>query len=133
MYSFEENSISGKPYLELITDAEKIDKVNKVKSLKFGIKKAKMIMNSIDQIKLFCGTNGDQPTLNSKICVRNKENDIICYCKKYNSFKMSYGNEIYRPYLKLWIGNTSIGFGLEKAKGLLFLNNEIRDFIIKYS
>jgi|LSQX01.2.fsa_nt_gb hypothetical protein len=133
MYSFEENSVGGNPYLELIIDAEKIDKVNKVKRLQFGIKKAKMIMNSIDQIKLFCDTNGDQPTPNSKICIRNKENDIICYCKKYNSFKMPYGKEIYKPYLKLWIGNTNIGFGLEKAKGILFLRNQIEDFIAEYS
>jgi hypothetical protein len=29
MYSFEKSSIRGKPYLELIIDTEKIDKVNK--------------------------------------------------------------------------------------------------------
>ena len=132
MYSFEENFYNGNPYLELIIDSELVNEVDRGKSMKFGVTKAKMVMSCIDQIQLFCYTDGSQPPLNSEICIKNKENNIVCYCKKYKSFVTSFGYEVDRTYLKIWLGETHIGFGLEKAKGLLVLNNQIRDFINKY-
>ena len=131
MYSFEENIYEGHPILRLLRDGESVlDEAGFIRGLGFGIKKAKMIINSMAQIEIFFNSNGAKPPNDIKIYINQGKYDIPCYCIKHNNFRR---NDIIieRPYLQIHNNDTSIGFGLVKAEGLITLKNEIEDFIRK--
>lgn len=134
-YSFEESFYEGKPVLELLEDGKPMfeETDGRIKRLIFGIKKAKMFICCLDQIKAFCESEGGKPPINSTILIEDKENNLKCYCERRNHFINRYGKEINRPYLRIQSGKTRISFGLKKAKGILFLSDQIEDFIEEYS
>ncbi len=129
MYSFEENIYEGHPILVLLKDREPVfDEAEHIRGLGFGIKKAKMIINSMAQIEIFFKSNGAKPPHDIKINIDQGKYDIPCYCIKRNNFRR---NDIIieRPYLQIHNNGTSIGFGLVKAEGLITLKDQIEDFI----
>ena len=131
MYSFEENIYEGHPILRLLRDGESVlDEAGFIRGLGFGIKKAKMIINTMAQIEIFFNSNGAKPPNDIEIYIDQGKYDIPCYCIKRNNFRR---NDIIieRPYLQIHNNDTSIGFGLVKAEGLITLENEIEDFIRK--
>ena len=131
MYSFEENIYEGHPILRLLRDGESVlDEAGFIRGLGFGIKKAKMIINTMAQIEIFFNSNGAKPPNDIEIYIDQGKYNIPCYCIKRNNFRR---NDIIieRPYLQIHNNDTSIGFGLVKAEGLITLENEIEDFIRK--
>ena len=127
MYSFEETTYKDHPILRLLKDGMPVFEDN-IRGLGFGIKKAKMIINSIAQIEIFFKSDGANPPNDIKIYIDQGKYDISCYCIKRNNFRR---NDIIieRPYLQIHNNGTSIGFGLLKAEGLITLKNQIEDFI----
>jgi len=131
VYSFEEDIYEGHPILILLKDEEPVfEEAEHIRGLRFGIKKAKIIVNTMAQIEIFFNSNGANPTRDSEIYIPPGKYNISCYCIKYIGFPRG-GTTIEKPYLKIWSNNTSIGFGLVKAEGLITLKNEIEDFIRK--
>ena len=131
MYSFEEDIYEGHPILRLLRDGESVlDEAGFIRGLGFGIKKAKMIINTMAQIEIFFNSNGAKPPNDIEIYIDQGKYNIPCYCIKRNNFRR---NDIIieRPYLQIHNNDTSIGFGLVKAEGLITLENEIEDFIRK--
>lgn len=129
MYSFKESSFEGHPFLILFKDGDSVFReAEHIRGFKFGIKKAKMIINTMVQIEDFCDTNGLQPPNGAEICIPPGKYDISCYCRKCNGFRIG-DFVIEKPYLKIWSNNIRIGFGLVKAEGLITLKNQIEDFI----
>ena len=130
-YSFEETTYEGHPILILLKDREPVfDEAEYIGGLKFGIKKAKMIINSMAQIEIFFNSNGAKPPNDIEIYIDRGKYDIPCYCRKYTNF-LRRNFRIEKPYLKIWSSGTSIGFGLVKAEGLITLKDQIEDFIRK--
>ncbi len=131
MYSFKEATYKSNPILILLKDGEPVfEEAEHIKGLRFGIKKAKMIINTMAQIEIFFNSKGANPPKNFKICINQGKYDIPCYCIKRIGFPRR-GTTIEKPYLKIWTNNKRIGFGLVKAEGLITLKNEIEDFIRK--
>ncbi|MEA2016389.1 MAG: hypothetical protein U9O59_06790 [Actinomycetota bacterium] len=131
MYSFEENIYKGHPILRLLRDGESVlDEAGFIIGPGFGIKKAKMIINTMAQIEIFFNSNGAKPPNDIEIYIDQGKYNIPCYCRKYINFKRG-DTIIEKPYLKIWNNDKSIGFGLVKAEGLITLKNEIEDFIRK--
>jgi len=131
VYSFEEDIYEGHPILILLKDGEPVfEEAEHIRGLRFGIKKAKMIINTMAQIEIFFNSNGANPPRDSEIYIPPGKYNISCYCIKYIGFPRG-RTTIEKPYLKIWSNNTSIGFGLVKAEGLITLKNEIEDFIRK--
>lgn len=129
MYSVEESIFESHPILILLKDGEPVfEEAEHIKRLRFGIKKAKMIINTMAQIEIFFNSNGTKPPKNSEIYINQGKYDITCYCIKRNNFRRN-NTIIKRPYLKIWSSNTRIGFGLVKAEGLIVLKDQIEDFI----
>jgi len=132
VYSFKEDTYKDNPILILLKDGEPVfEEAEHIKGLKFGIKKAKMIINAMAQIEEFL--KGENPPEDSKISIPPGKYDIKCYCKKYICFPRG-GTTIIKPYLKIWSDDTSItriGFGLVKAEGLITLKDQIENFIRK--
>jgi len=131
VYSFEEATYKGNPFLKLLRDGESVlEEAEHIGGLGFGIKKAKMIINSMAQIEIFFNSNGAKPPNDIEIYIDQGKYDIPCYCIKHNNFRR---NDIIieRPYLQIHNNDTNIGFGLVKAEGLITLKNEIEDFIRK--
>lgn len=129
MYSFEESIFEGHPILRLLRDGESVlDEAGFIRGLGFGIKKAKMIINTMAQIEIFFNSNGAKPQNDIKIYINQGMYDIPCYCIKHINFRR---NDIIieRPYLQIHNNATSIGFGLVKAEGLIVLKDQIEDFI----
>ena len=129
MYSVEESIFEGHPILILLKDGEPVfEEAEHIRRLRFGIKKAKMIINTMAQIERFFNSKGANPPKDSKININQGIYDIPCYCIKRNNFRR---NDIIieRPYLQIHNNNTSIGFGLVKAEGLIVLKDQIEDFI----
>jgi hypothetical protein len=129
VYSFEENIYEGHPILILLKDGMPVFEDN-IRGLGFGIKKAKMIINSMAQIEIFFNSNGANPPRDSKIYINQGKYNISCYCMKRNNFRRN-DTIIERPFLKIHSNDTSIGFGLIKAEGLIALKDQIEDFIRK--
>ena len=130
-YSFEETTYKGHPILILLKDRNPVfDEAGFIRGLKFGIKKAKMIINTMAQIERFFNSNGANPPRDSKIYINQSKYDISCYCMKRNNFRRN-DTIIERPFLKIHSNDTSIGFGLIKAEGLIALKDQIEDFIRK--
>jgi len=126
-YSFEETTYESHPILRLLKDGKPVFEDN-IRGLGFGIKKAKMIINTMAQIEIFFNSKGASPPKNSKIYINQGKYDIPCYCIKYIGFPIR-DSKIERPYLEIRSNNTSIGFGLVKAEGLITLKDQIEDFI----
>ena len=101
-----------------------------IRGLGFGIKKAKMIINSMAQIEIFFNSNGANPPNDIEIYIDKGKYEIACSCMKHNNFQRN-DAIIERPFLKIHSNDTSIGFGLVKAEGLITLKNQIEDFIRK--
>jgi len=129
VYSFEENIYEGHPILILLKDGMPVFEDN-IRGLGFGIKKAKMIINAMAQIEIFFNSKGANPPRDSKIYINQGKYDISCYCMKRNNFRRN-DTIIERPFLKIHSNDTSIGFGLIKAEGLIALKDQIEDFIRK--
>ena len=127
MYSFEENIYEGHPILILLKDRNSVFEDN-IRGLGFGIKKAKMIINSMAQIEIFFNSEGANPPNNSEIHIDKGLYDMPCCCIKRNNFRRN-DTIIERPFLKIYSNDISIGFGLVKAEGLIILKDEIEDFI----
>ena len=127
MYSFEESIFESHPILILLKDRNPVFKDN-IRGLGFGIKKAKMIINTMAQIEIFFNSNGAKPPKDSKININQGMYDMPCNCIKRNNFRRN-DKIIERPYLKIRSNNTSVGFGLVKAEGLIVLKDQIEDFI----
>ena len=131
MYSFKEATYKSNPILILLKDGEPVfDEAEHIKGLRFGIKKAKMIINTMVQIEEFFNSKGVKPQKDSEINIPPSKYDISCYCIKYIGFPRG-GTIIERPYLRIRSNNTRIGFGLVKAEGLITLKDQIKDFIRK--
>ena len=130
-YSFKEKTYKGHPILILLKDRNPVfDEAGFIRGLKFGIKKAKMIINTMAQIERFFNSNGANPPKDSEICIDQGKYDMPCYCIKRNNFRRN-DTIIERPFLKIRSNNTRIGFGLVKAEGLITLKDQIEDFIRK--
>ena len=129
MYSFEENVYEGHPILILLKDGMPVFEDN-IRGLVFGIKKAKMIINSMAQIEIFFNSDGANPLNDIEIYIDQGKYDIPCHCIKRNNFRRN-DTIIERPYLKIRSNNTRIGFGLVKAEGLIALKDQIENFIRK--
>ena len=128
-YSFEETTYKGHPILVLLKDRNSVfDEAGFIRELRFGIKKAKMIINTMAQIEIFFNSNGSKPQNDIKIYINQGKYDMPCDCIKRNNFRRN-DKIIDKPYLKIWSNNTSIGFGLVKAEGLIVLKDQIEDFI----
>jgi len=127
VYSFEESIFEGHPILILLKDRNPVFEDN-IRGLGFGIKKAKMIINTMAQIEMFFDSKGAKPPKDSKININQGMYDIPCYCIKHINFRRN-DITIERPYLEIHSNNTRIGFGLVKAEGLIILKDEIEDFI----
>jgi hypothetical protein len=123
MYSVEESIFESHPILILLKDGEPV-----FGGLGFGTIKAKMIINTMAQIEIFFNSNGANPPNDIEICIDQGKYDMPCDCIKRNNFRRN-DKIIERPYLKIWSNNTSIGFGLVKAEGLIVLKDQIEDFI----
>ena len=126
-YSFEETNYESHPIFRLLKDGKPVFE-EKIKGLQFGIKKAKMIINTMAQIEIFFNSKGASPSKNCKIYINQGKYDIPCYCIKHIGFPIK-DSKIERPYLKIQNNDTSIGFGLVKAEGLISLKGQIEDFI----
>jgi len=130
VYSFVEGTFEGNPYLILFKDGNPVFE-DKIKGLQFGIKKAKMIINTMAQIEIFFNSKGLRPPENSKIYINQGKYNIPCYCVKYFGFQMK-DFTIEKPYLEIHSNDsydTKIGFGPVKAEGLITLKDQIEDFI----
>jgi len=131
VYKLEETTYGNHPILILLKDGEPVfDEAGFIRGLRFGIKKAKMIINAMAKIEIFFKSKGANPPKNSEIYINQGKYDMPCYCKKYIDFKRG-GTIIEKPYLKIWSNDTSIGFGLVKAEGLIALKDQIENFIRK--
>lgn len=131
MYSFEEDIYEGHPILILLKEREPVfDEAEHIGGLGFGIKKAKMIINTMAQIEIFFNSNGKKPQNDIKIYINQVKYDMPCYCIKRNNFRRN-NTIIEKPYLEIWSNNIKIRFGLVKAEGLIALKNQIEDFIRK--
>lgn len=129
MYSVEESIFEGHPILILLKDGEPVfEEAEHIRRLRFGIKKAKMIINTMAQIEIFFNSNGAKPQNDIKIYINNGKHDISCYCIKRNNFRRN-DTIIERPFLQIHNNGTSIGFGLVKAEGLIVVKDQIEDFI----
>ena len=133
MYSLEETTYKDHPVLRLLKDGNPVLGDN-LKGLRFGIKKAKMIINAMAQIEIFFNSNGANPSMNTEIHINQGKYDMPCYCIKRINFQIR-DIIINRAYLKIRSNNRSnnisIGFGLVKAEGLITLKDQIEDFIRK--
>jgi len=131
VYSFENGTYEGNPFLILFKDGKPVfDEAEHIKGLKFGIKKAKMIINAMTQIEEFFNSKGVKPPKDSEIYIPPGKYNIPCQCRKYSDFQRG-DFIIERPYLRIWDNYARIGFGLVKAEGLITLKNQIEDFIKK--
>ena len=129
MYSFEEATYRSNPILILLKDGEPVfEEAEHIRGLKFGIKKAKMIINTMIQIEEFFNSKGKKPPRDLEINIPPGKYDISCCCIKCIGFPRG-SIIIERPYLKIRSNNTHIGFGLVKAEGLISLKDQIEDFI----
>ena len=129
MYSFEEATYKSNPILILLKNGEPVfEEAEHIRGLRFGIKKAKMIINTMAQIEVFFNSEGAKPSKDSEIYIPPSKYNISCYCIKYIGFPRG-GTTIEKPYLKIWSNNTHIGLGLVKAEGLITLKGQIEDFI----
>lgn len=126
-YSFEETTYEGHPILILLKDRKPVFGDN-IRGLGFGIKKAKMIINTMAQIEIFFNSNGANPPKNSKIYINQGKYDMPCYCIKRINFRIN-DSIIEKSFLEIHSNDTSIGFGLVKAEGLITLKDQIEDFI----
>lgn len=124
-YSFEETTYEGHPILILLKDRNPV-----FGGLRFGIKKAKMIINTMAQIEIFFNSNGANPPKDSKIYINQGKYDMPCYCIKRINFRIN-DSIIEKSFLQIHNNGTSIGFGLIKAEGLITLKDQIEDFIRK--
>ena len=129
-YSFEEKTHEGHPFLILLKDRTPVFEDN-IRGLGFGIKKAKMIINTMAQIEIFYNSNGAKPQNDIKIYINKGKHDISCYCIKRNNFRRN-DTIIERPFLQIHNNGTCIGFGLVKAEGLIVLKDQIEDFIRRH-
>ena len=127
MYSFEERIYEGHPILILLKDRNPVFEDN-IRGLGFGIKKAKMIINTMAEIEIFFNSKGTRPPKNSKIYINQGKYDIPCYCTKRIAFRIR-DFEIEKPFLEIHGNDTKIGFGMVKAEGLITLKDQIEDFI----
>jgi hypothetical protein len=131
VYSFREDTYRGNPILILLKDIEPVfDEAEHIKGLKFGIKKAKMIINTMAQIEVFFNSNGANPPEDFEIYVDQGKYDMPCYCVKRINFRIN-NFTIDKSFLEIHSNDTKIGFGLVKAEGLIILKGQIEDFIRK--
>ena len=129
MYSFKEDIYEGHPILILLRDGEPVFGDN-IRGLRFGVKKAKMIVNNMAQIEIFFYSNGASPPKDSKIYINQGKYDMSCYCIKRINFRIN-DFIIEKSFLEIHSGDTRIGFGMVKAEGLITLKDQIEDFIRK--
>ena len=131
MYGFEEATYKDNPILILLKDREPVfDEAEHIRGLGFGIKKAKMIINTMAQIEIFFNSNGAKPPRDSKIYIDQGKYNMPCYCIKRINFQIN-DFIIEKSFLEIHSNNTRIGFGLVKAEGLITLKDQIEDFIRK--
>jgi len=109
-YSFEETTYKGNPILRLLKDGKPVFE-DKIKGLQFGIKKAKMIIDTMAQIEIFFNSKGANPPKNSKIYINQGKYDIPCYCIKRIDFLIKDSN-IVKSFLEIQSNETGFGFGL---------------------
>jgi len=129
VYSFREETYQDNPIFILLKDGEPVfEEAEYIRGLRFGIKKAKMIINSMAQIEIFFNSEGANPPNDIEIYIDQGKYDIPCYCIKRNNFRRN-NTIIERPFLKIHSNDTNIGFGLVKAEGLITLKDQIEDFI----
>ncbi len=98
---------------------------------KFGTKKARLILASLDLISDFVESDGLRPKYNKVISIFDDELGIRCDCTTYPGFKIK---GIYRPYpyMKIESEQTNIGFGLTKAEALLVVERRIEAFVKRH-
>ena len=100
----------------------------------FGIRKAKMILGAMDIIEKFIESNGREPLSDSTIKIENEKHGEPLHCLKENGFDY-YDKTIEKPYLVLESLNnltSKISFGIEKAKAIVDLEEQIKEFVDKY-
>ena len=126
-YSVKETTYEGHPILRILKDGNPVFR-DYIRELRFGIKKAKMIINSMAQIEIFFNSNGANPPKNTKIHINQGKYDMPCYCIKRINFRIN-DTTIDKSFLEIHSDDTRIGFGKVKAEGLIILKDQIEDFI----
>jgi len=127
VYSFKEATHEGHPILILLKDRNPVFGDN-IRGLGFGIKKAKMIINTMAQIEIFFNSKGANPPKNSEVHINQGKYDMPCYCIKRINFRIN-DSIIEKSFLEIHSDDTRIGFGMVKAEGLITLKDQIEDFI----
>ena len=133
VYSIIESEHFGNPVIEILVDGDIWGSVYGYdENFRFGLIKAKMIIAGMNKIEEFYNSNGKSPPLLEEIGIEDNKYSVLCRCVVHDEFPVK-GKIIEKPYLKLIGKYDNIGFGLEKARALLDLEEEIKQFIDKYS
>ncbi len=128
-YSFKETTYEDHPIFRVLKDGNPVFG-DYIRELRFGIKKAKMIINSMAQIEIFFNSNGANPPKNTEIHINQGKYNMSCYCIKRINFRIN-DTTIDKSFLEIHSNNTRIGFGMVKTEGLIILKDQIEDFIRK--
>jgi len=128
-----ESTFKGMPILTLYVDAKPWGEVYGFdQDFRFGLKKALLIRLFLNVIREFGNSNGSKPPIGNILKIKIKGTEMICTCTKYPSFVLSNGYQIDRPYLKLEGLFEEFGLGVEKAKAIIHVQNQLNAFITKH-
>jgi len=128
-YSIRESIYKRNPTIEILVDGKEWGFTFEYdEHFRFGLNKAKMILVAMPIIDKFVDSKGTKPPLGEEVTIENNVLSEKVVCIRYDSFEY-YGRTIEKPYLKLMGSYADIGFGLEKAKALMILEDEIKEFV----
>ena len=131
VYSVKESTYRNKPVIEILVDGNTWGNVYEYdENFRFGLTKAKMIIAGMDTIEKFYNSDGRELPLENAIKIENEKYGIILFCTKFDEFKV-YDKILEKPYLELVAEGVRLGIGLQKARALLDLEDEIKQFIDK--
>lgn len=132
-YSIQEGLYKNNPTIEVLVDGNEWGSVfDYDEHFRFGLRKAQMVLDGMLIIEEFSNSEGAKPPLEKIIQLDVKEFEELIECIRHDEFKY-YNKVIEKPYLTLIGNNNDFSFGLEKAKALILLEDEIRDFVNKHA
>ncbi len=123
-FSAKESSFNGFPMLEIMEYNEPYNSPYD-EHFRFGIEKAKMIVNCFSFLEDFANSGGVSKDLKVATPYVVKGKYTIT---KFNEFKGRYGRTVEEPYIKIEYKNRSIGIGIKKARILLQIESDISKF-----
>lgn len=133
-YSSKEGSYKGNPVMEVLINGDIWgSEFNYDEHFRFGRRKAMLIDVAMDLIEEFYNSDGRKPPLEDPKEIYELKYGMKVICNRHDEFTISNGKTIENPYLELKASDTSISFGLQKARALLDLEEEIKRFINRYS